>query len=134
LAEEKPQPRPRRKPAAAESPPPPRSPRKAAPRATSRRPRAPRPAAAAVAAPPAARPAPSPAERDLAGGRSGVYELAWGTGLLNVGALVRKEFTAYFVSPVGYVIAALMVLIVSLLGFLPPISQGQPMAMNAVYD
>jgi ABC-2 type transport system permease protein len=142
LAEEKPKPRPRRKRAAAGSPAPARAPRKPA-AAIAKAPRRPRRAPApkiAVAVQPVAvdtsAAAPRVADaRELPAARAGgLYEALWRTGLLNVGALVRKEFTAYFVSPVGYVIAALMVLIVSLLGFLPPISQGRPVAMSAVYD
>ena len=43
------------------------------------------------------------------------------TGLLNVGAMARRELGAYFVSPMGWVIATLIIPVVTLFGFLGPV-------------
>jgi ABC-2 type transport system permease protein len=54
--------------------------------------------------------------------RRGIYDLFWRTGLLNIGAIARRELGAYFVSPMGWVIIALLVIpIVTLFGFLGPV-------------
>ena len=131
MAEDKPRPRPRRKPAAAR-----------APAATPRKPRTKRvPAPVAVTAAPAPVESPSPSPpsaREVPAregqGPGGLYEAIWRTGVLNVLALVRREFTSYFVSPVGYIVAGLLVPAVSLIAFLPPLSQGSPISMAPVYD
>jgi ABC-2 type transport system permease protein len=54
--------------------------------------------------------------------RRGLYDLVWRTGLLNIAAIARRELGAYFVSPMGWVIIALLVIpIVTLFGFLGPV-------------
>jgi len=63
----------------------------------------------------------------------GFYELLWSSGLTKVGTLAGRELSSYFISPVGYVIAALMVPIVSLFAFLPAVLSGAPVAMDRVY-
>lgn len=46
-----------------------------------------------------------------------VYALLWRTGLLNVLAIARREIASLLVSPVGWVVAGILVLFTSLLGF-----------------
>ena len=65
--------------------------------------------------------------------RRGTYELLWSTGLLNVGAIARRELGTFFVSPIGYVVAAVLVLPVSFLGYLARIGQGLPVTMDPIF-
>lgn len=71
------------------------------------------------------------AERGRA--RRGVYELVWRSGLLTVLAIARRELGAFFVSPIGYVIAALLAPLVGYVAFLTPARFGSPVAMEQVY-
>jgi len=82
------------------------------------------------AAPATARPVPAVAD-DAA--HPGVYDRLWATGLPNVGAIARRELGAYFVSPIGYVVAAVLVLPVSFLGYLARIGQGLPVTMDPIF-
>ena len=84
-----------------------------------------------VAAPPRARPEPTP-ERPAA--PSGLYDLVWRTGLLNVLAIARRELGAFFVSPIGYVIAALLAPLVGYIAYLTPVRYGSPIAMDQTYS
>jgi len=59
--------------------------------------------------------------------------LLWESGISKVAALAWREVTSYFVSPIGYVIAALMVPLVSVFAFLPAVLSGVPIAMDRVY-
>jgi ABC-2 type transport system permease protein len=63
----------------------------------------------------------------------GLYERLWATGLPNAGAIARRELGAYFVSPIGYVVAAVLVLPVSFLGYLARIGQGLPVTMDPIF-
>jgi ABC-2 type transport system permease protein len=49
--------------------------------------------------------------------RRSVYDVLWRSGLLNVGTIARREIGSYFVSPLGWVVGSLLILIVSLLGY-----------------
>ena len=51
----------------------------------------------------------------------GLYPLLWRTGVLNVLAIARRELGSYFVSPVGWVVVALLIPLVSGFGYLPPL-------------
>jgi ABC-2 type transport system permease protein len=46
-----------------------------------------------------------------------VYALFWRSGILNVLAIARREIASLLVSPVGWVLAGILVLFTSLLGF-----------------
>ncbi len=121
MAEDRPQPKPRPR-------------RKVVAAAPPKRVRKPRPVAPPpVIAEPASPPPPALGGRDLPDERGGFYELLWASGLTKVGTLARRELSSYFISPVGYVIAALMVPIVSLFAFLPAVLSGTPVAMDRVY-
>lgn len=63
----------------------------------------------------------------------GLYETVWRSGLLTVGAIARRELGAYFVSPIGYVVGAIMAVLVAWSGYLPYLSAEQPVAMDQVY-
>jgi ABC-2 type transport system permease protein len=64
----------------------------------------------------------------------GLYELVWRSGLLNIGAIARRELGAYFVSPMGWVIIALLIIpIVTLFGFLGPVLLEQQATLDNVF-
>jgi len=92
-----------------------------------------RPKVALEPAAPPTPPAPALPERPPQRG-GGVYEAVWSTGATKVLALAGRELTSYFVSPIGYVIAALMVPLVSVFAFLPAVLGGTPVAMDRVYS
>jgi gliding motility-associated transport system permease protein len=75
--------------------------------------------------------APVPAE---GGAAPGLYERLWATGLPNVGAIATRELSALFVSPIGYVVAAVLVLPVSFLGYLARIGQQLPVTMSSIFS
>lgn len=77
-------------------------------------------------------PAARPAARE--GSRPGFYDRLWATGLLNVGAIAGREVKAFFVSPIGYVVAAVLVLPVSFLGYLGRISANLPVTMESIFS
>ena len=62
------------------------------------------------------------------------YDRLWATGLPNVGAIARRELGAFFVSPIGYVVATVLVLPVSFLGYLARIGTGQPVTMDGIFS
>lgn len=81
-------------------------------------------------APPA--PAATEAEReDLHAG--GLGKLVWRSGLGAVAAVARRELGSYFLSPVGWVIATLMILPVSVFGYVVPDVLNRSSSMDAVF-
>ena len=90
------------------------------------------PAVTAVSDPPAAIEPPRLQPLPLAPA-PGVYDVIWRTGLLTVGTIARRELAAYFVSPVGYVVSALLIEIVTLVGYLFPLSQQLAVSTNQTY-
>lgn len=64
---------------------------------------------------------------------STLYDALWRTGLLNVAAIARRELGAFFVSPIAYVIGALLIVVVAILGYILPVSTGSPFSMTGVY-
>src|SRR5438445_521489 len=71
-------------------------------------------------APPRARPTvkATPLEAVGPGAADSVHAILWRTGLLNVAAIARRELGALFVSPVGWVVAAVFTFLVSGFGFI----------------
>jgi ABC-2 type transport system permease protein len=63
----------------------------------------------------------------------GAYELLWRSGVLNVATIARRELGAALVSPIGYVVAAVLIIPVSLIGFLNPLLSQSPVSMLIVY-
>lgn len=72
-------------------------------------------------------PSAQPAAREL-------YDILWDTGLPNVATLARKELSALFLTPIAYVVGALVIALTSLFGFLPQINGNQPVAMVGVFN
>lgn len=62
------------------------------------------------------------------------YELLWGSGLLNVVALARRELHAYFVSWIGWGVAALLVIPLTVFGYLGPVILNQTATMAQVFS
>ncbi|MFZ0217196.1 MAG: ABC transporter permease, partial [Candidatus Dormiibacterota bacterium] len=74
------------------------------------------------------------AVREGVGDRS-TYQWFWNTGLLNVLTIARRELGAYFVSPIGYVVGAALVIPVSFLGYLAYLAPTpQPVSMTQVFQ
>lgn len=62
-----------------------------------------------------------------------LHRLLAPTGLPNVSAIARRDLTALFVSPVGWVVGALFVVLVSAFGFIAPVLIGQEATMDGVF-
>jgi len=56
------------------------------------------------------------------------------SGLPKVAVIARRELGAYFVSPIGYVVAAVLMIVVSLLGYLSQIVLQSPIGMDSVFS
>lgn len=70
------------------------------------------------------RPAPVPQVRDR------IWGLLWESGLLNLAAVAKRDLSSLFVSPIFYVVAPMLALLVTVLGYLPPLANGQPFTMG----
>ena len=66
--------------------------------------------------------------------RSGLYDPLWRTGLFNVGTIARRELASYFVSPLGWVVGALLVFLVSLLGYWGSVIAQQQASLDSVLN
>jgi ABC-2 type transport system permease protein len=66
------------------------------------------------------------------GGADAVHAVLWRTGLLTVTAIARRELGALFVSPVGWVVAAVFTFLVSGFGFIGTVLAGQQATMQGV--
>jgi ABC-2 type transport system permease protein len=62
------------------------------------------------------------------------HELFWRSGILNVLAIARRELGAFCVSPVGWVVGTLIIVPVSLYGYLGPVLIQQQASMSQVFD
>jgi ABC-2 type transport system permease protein len=67
-------------------------------------------------------------------GAGGLYERLWGTGLLNVGAIARRGAERLFQSPVAYTTGAVVLVLTSVLGYLPQLTAGQAVSMTGVFN
>jgi len=61
-----------------------------------------------------------------------VHAVVWRSGLLNVTAIARRELGALFVSPIGWVVAAVFTFLVSGFGFIGTVLAGQQATMDGV--
>ena len=61
-----------------------------------------------------------------------VHAVVWRSGLLNVAAIARRELGALFVSPIGWVVAAVFTFLVSGFGFIGTVLTGQQATMEGV--
>ncbi|HEX9476546.1 MAG TPA: ABC transporter permease [Candidatus Dormibacteraeota bacterium] len=75
----------------------------------------------------------APVEASPPGVADAVHAVVWRTGLLNVAAIARRELGALFVSPVGWVVAAIFTFLVSGFGFIGTVLEGQVATMNGVF-
>jgi ABC-2 type transport system permease protein len=66
-------------------------------------------------------------------GADSAYAFLSRTGLLRVSAIARRDLTALFVSPVGWVVAGLFVFLVSGFGFIATVLAGQQATMAGVF-
>jgi ABC-2 type transport system permease protein len=58
--------------------------------------------------------------------------VVWRSGLLNVAAIARRELGALFVSPIGWVVAAVFTFLVAGFGFIGTVLAGQQATMEGV--
>ena len=63
-----------------------------------------------------------------------VFAFAWRTGLPNVFTIAARELSALFVSPVGWVVAAVFALLVSWFGFIGTAISGRQATMEGVFS
>jgi len=61
-----------------------------------------------------------------------VHAVVWRSGLLNVTAIARRELGALFVSPIGWVFAAVFTFLVSGFGFIGTVLAGPEATMEGV--
>jgi ABC-2 type transport system permease protein len=103
-----------------------------------------RPVAADVAAPPVTEAVVEPeveatAEPEVEAGvaqdlgPSGAYDPLYGTGLTKVLAIARRELGSFFVSPIGWVITPVVILVVSWFGYVVPVIGNQQATMDGVF-
>ncbi len=75
---------------------------------------------------------PGPAEPDAGTPRERetpavtLYDRVWASGLPNAAAIARRELSGYFISPIGYVVGAVLALMIAGIGFIGPVGLGQP--------
>jgi len=62
------------------------------------------------------------------------YDFIWNLGLLNVIALARRELHAYFVSWIGWGVAALLIIPLTVFGYLGPVILNQTATMAQVFS
>jgi ABC-2 type transport system permease protein len=62
-----------------------------------------------------------------------ISAVLWRTGILNVLAIARRDLTALFVSPVGWVVAGLFTFLVSTFGFYMTVIAAQQATMDGVF-
>jgi len=66
--------------------------------------------------------------------RGGAYGVVWRSGLLNVFTIARRELGSYFVSAMAWVVGALVILPVSLFGYLLPVLTQNQASMDSVFS
>ncbi|MBO0687708.1 MAG: ABC transporter permease subunit [Candidatus Dormibacteraeota bacterium] len=77
--------------------------------------------------------APRPASSPGREGRPTLYERWWATGLPNAGAIAGRELASIFTSPIFYVVAAGLTLVVSIFSYLPALAAQQPFTMGQIF-
>ena len=63
----------------------------------------------------------------------GSYDPFYGTGLTKVLAIARRELGSFFVSPIGWVITPVVILVVSWFGYIVPVIGNQQATMDGVF-
>ena len=85
----------------------------------------------AIAEPEASADSPaSPAPVEPGGG---LADVLWRSGLLNVLAIAGREIKAYFISPIGWVLTALVILALSAFGYWFPVIVGQQATLQGLF-
>ena len=64
----------------------------------------------------------------------GLYDPLFATGLTKVLAIAGRELNGFFVSPVGWVITPIVILVVSYFGYLLPVLGSQQATMDSVFS
>ena len=93
----------------------------------------PAPAARRPAPPPRKRPAQAEAEPSQPSTADSLYAAFRPTGLPNILAIARRDLTALFVSPIGWVVAGVFIFLVSGFGFIATVLAGQAATMDGVF-
>ena len=95
------------------------------------------PGADAVVEPTVEAPIEVAAEPKVAAGQdpssSDSYDPFYGTGLTKVLAIARRELGSFFVSPIGWVITPVVILVVSWFGYIVPVIGNQQATMDGVF-
>ena len=73
------------------------------------------------------------AELEAAPRSEGLYGSLFGTGLTKVTAIAGREFGSFIVSPIGWVITPIVIVVVSWFGYLTPVLIGQQASMDSVF-
>jgi ABC-2 type transport system permease protein len=63
----------------------------------------------------------------------GWYERWWATGLPSVGAIAGRELASIFTSPIFYVVAIALCLVVTIFSYLPALAAQQPFTMGQIF-
>src|SRR5207302_2428983 len=92
----------------------------------------PAPAARRPAPPPRKRPAQAEAEPSQPSTADSLYAAFRPTGLPNILAIARRDLTALFVSPIGWVVAGVFLLLVAGFGFLATVLARQAATLDGV--
>ena len=96
-------------------------------------PRAPAAKKPAATKPASAKPASKPAAAAAPAAADSAYSFLDRTGINRVAAIARRDLVSLFVSPVGWVVAAVFVFIVSGFGFIATVLAGQQATMDGVF-
>jgi ABC-2 type transport system permease protein len=73
-----------------------------------------------------------PVLRDLPARRT-AYDRLWATGLPTVASITRRELASIFVSPIFYVLALVLALLVTTFSYLPNLAAEQPFTMGQIF-
>jgi ABC-2 type transport system permease protein len=79
-------------------------------------------------------PASEPAEPAPESRSSGIYDPLYGTGLTKVLAIARRELGSFFVSPIGWAITPVVIIITSIFGYVVPVIANQAANLDAVFS
>jgi ABC-2 type transport system permease protein len=66
--------------------------------------------------------------------RTGIYEPLYGSGVTRVLTIAGREVGSFLVSPIGWVITPIVILVVSFFGYLTPVIIGNQASMDAVFS
>ena len=64
----------------------------------------------------------------------GIYDPLYGTGLTKVLAIARRELGSFFVSPIGWAITPIVILVTSFFGYVVPVIGNQAANLDGVFS